>query len=861
MTYGPRGSWGSLRLVGGTMTGSLILAGNPSAALEAAPKQYVDAIAAGLAPKAALVATTANITLSGEQTLDGVLTSASRVLVKNQSAPAQNGIYVSAAGAWTRATDMDAWSEVPASLVIVETGTTLSDTGWVCTADPGGTLGTTAIPFSPFFGSAAVAGTANQVSASYSSGTTTLSIPSDFRLPGTLNLLTLTQPATAATLTLANNSSLITVGAFATTITSTATTNSTLPAGTHSLAPLDSPSFTTPALGVATATSIAVNGATPGTDALAWTGTATGSGALNVASANATGGTGFTLSGDQARINANGVGIKNGSLLQWGSSSGSGFDTILSRSAAATLQQGAADVASGAVAQTFTFQGNTGATTNGPVSLIRGAGGGSSTSVGGELRFSGGLSSAAAGTGGAITFYTAPAAAGNVGVLALTIDSTGLATFGANINANAGSISINAAGNYGWNGRGQLNSSAVNSITIGPVNSATPAAQTLGVTNVTTGTSNTAGANFTVAGSVSTGTGLGGSIIFQVSPAGTTGTSQNALATALTIDSTKLATFAGGVTVSGTAVGLASGTTITSGGGTTDFRQTSGGAYSFSFGAANGIFMNTNGIAPNTSAVLLGSSSWGFPLYLATLASRTATGLLVAPSDGVFTITNVGATDFGRLQFGGQTSSFPALKRNATAIDVRLADDSGYTGLNAGNFAIPNSTGEFTFGTGGLLGRIAATATDGTLELRNNARNGFGILRFGGATSSFPGIKQNGAALNFRLADDSADAAITAAAATFSGSTTYSVAATGPILKQGANGRCGTFVLNGSTPVTVSNTSVAINDAIIFSLNTIGGVVGVYPTIATITAATGFTVAGTAADTSTYNYAIIKNAA
>ena len=61
-------------------------------------------------------------------------------------------------------------------------------------------------------------------------------------------------------------------GAFATTITSTATTNSTLPSGTHNLAPLDSPSFTTPTLGVATATSLNGNTFTTGTYTL--TGTA-----------------------------------------------------------------------------------------------------------------------------------------------------------------------------------------------------------------------------------------------------------------------------------------------------------------------------------------------------------------------------------------------------------------------------------------------------------------------------------------------------------------------------------------------------------------------------------------------------------
>lgn len=86
-------------------------------------------------------------------------------------------------------------------------------------------------------------------------------------------------------------------------------------------------------------------------------------------------------------------------------------------------------------------------------------------------------------------------------------------------------------------------------------------------------------------------------------------------------------------------------------------------------------------------------------------------------------------------------------------------------------------------------------------------------------------------------------------------------AAKGLVLKRGSNGKCGTFVANGATPVTVSNTSVAITDTIVFSLNTVGGTVGLYPVIQTITASTGFTVACTATDTSTYNYIIISNAA
>ena len=92
-------------------------------------------------------------------------------------------------------------------------------------------------------------------------------------------------------------------------------------------------------------------------------------------------------------------------------------------------------------------------------------------------------------------------------------------------------------------------------------------------------------------------------------------------------------------------------------------------------------------------------------------------------------------------------------------------------------------------------------------------------------------------------------------------SVTFTAAATGVVLKQGANGLCGTFVCNGTTAVTISNTNVAITDAIIISLNTVGGTVGAVPHVDTITASTGFTTKGTASDTSTYNYAIIKNAA
>jgi len=127
---------------------------DPVSALQLATKQYVDAVAQGLDPKASCVAaTTANITLSGTQTVDGVaLIAGDRCLVKDQTLSQNNGIYLVAASAWTRATDMDNWLEVPGAFTFIEQGTAYADTGWVCTSNAGGTLGTTPITWVQFAG-------------------------------------------------------------------------------------------------------------------------------------------------------------------------------------------------------------------------------------------------------------------------------------------------------------------------------------------------------------------------------------------------------------------------------------------------------------------------------------------------------------------------------------------------------------------------------------------------------------------------------------------------------------------------------------------------------------------------------------
>jgi len=124
---------------------------SPTATTDIANKAYVDAVAQGLQIKTpAQVATTGNITLSGEQTINGVTTSSSRVLVKNQATASQNGIYVSSSSAWTRATDADTWAELVSAYVFVTGGSTQASTGWVCNVAPGGTLGVTAVTWVQF---------------------------------------------------------------------------------------------------------------------------------------------------------------------------------------------------------------------------------------------------------------------------------------------------------------------------------------------------------------------------------------------------------------------------------------------------------------------------------------------------------------------------------------------------------------------------------------------------------------------------------------------------------------------------------------------------------------------------------------
>lgn len=123
---------------------------------DAVNKSQLDAVSAGIHWKQAVrVATTGNIALQqGPTSIDGVaLAEGDRVLVKNQTAASENGIYIYGQGDYVRAPDVDTNAEVKSGLaVFVNEGTVNADSGWVLITNDPITVGTTALTFTQFTG-------------------------------------------------------------------------------------------------------------------------------------------------------------------------------------------------------------------------------------------------------------------------------------------------------------------------------------------------------------------------------------------------------------------------------------------------------------------------------------------------------------------------------------------------------------------------------------------------------------------------------------------------------------------------------------------------------------------------------------
>lgn len=232
--------------------------------------------------RAVKVATTANITLSGTQTIDGVaVVAGDRVLVKDQTTASQNGIYVVAAGAWARAAGADTSLEMAGSVVAVESGTVNGGIHFDTDFKSTDTLGTTANNWYKVYDTfdAATANTASKLvlrdaSGNFSAGTITAALSGNASTATTLQTartingvsfngsanITITSNTTNA-LTIGtglsgtsfNGSAAVTIAIDSSVVTLTGTqtlTNKTL----------TSPTLTTPNIGAATGTSLSVSG-------------------------------------------------------------------------------------------------------------------------------------------------------------------------------------------------------------------------------------------------------------------------------------------------------------------------------------------------------------------------------------------------------------------------------------------------------------------------------------------------------------------------------------------------------------------------------------------------------------------------
>lgn len=172
----------------------------------------------------------------------------------------------------------------------------------------------------------------------------------------------------------------------------------------------------------------------------------------------------------------------------------------------------------------------------------------------------------------------------------------------------------------------------------------------------------------------------------------------------------------------------------------------------------NGAFAGDSGLtfASSTNLLTVGGNVYADQFRGTWYASTAAfSGITqgTASTQGRLKLIDSSGANFDMLQFGGTTSSFPAIQRSSADISIRKADNSGYTGLNAGKTTITDSSGSGSaltvtgtadggYGTRGYIRGVSNSTGNTTfifgdaggadysnfylLGDRNNAYGGFG---------------------------------------------------------------------------------------------------------------------------------------
>jgi hypothetical protein len=135
-------------------------------------------------------------------------------------------------------------------------------------------------------------------------------------------------------------------------------------------------------------------------------------------------------------------------------------------------------------------------------------------------------------------------------------------------------------------------------------------------------------------------------------------------------------------------------------------------------GASTYTFSTVNSIITNGSYI---AGSTGFYYWF----NR---GRMGASANGVFSFEVNAGGDFGRLCFGGTTSSFPALKRSSTELQVRLADDSAFAGFSCGALT--------------LNGNLDASTRDIVTDTTTGTKIGTGTTQKIGFFNATPVVQQ-----------------------------------------------------------------------------------------------------------------------